>query len=157
MAIRRRITRQALLENLADFRVFIERVAQEAGLDERMTFDLKLAVDEACTNIIEHGYAGREPGEIIVRLRAGMRRVTVIVSDHGRRFDPADAPRPNLQAGWRDRRAGGMGLHLLRSMVDRVHYRTTADGTNHLSLVKLRPAAHKTGKIQEGDDHADHR
>ncbi|GAB4475544.1 MAG: hypothetical protein Kow00124_16670 [Anaerolineae bacterium] len=156
MAIRRRITRAALPDSLDDFRAFIEQAAQQAGLDERMTFDLKLAVDEACTNVIEHGYAGREPGEITVRLRAGLRRVTVTISDHGRRFDPAAAPRPDLKTSWRDRRVGGVGLHLLRSMVDKVRYRTTPDGTNHLSLVKLRPAVPKGGSTQEGDSHANH-
>ncbi len=69
MGKKHQITRAAELESLSAFREFIEAACQQhPGIDKQLRYDLKLAVDEACTNIITHGYAGMDPGSIILAL-----------------------------------------------------------------------------------------
>ena len=95
-----------------------------------------LAVDVACTNIVEHGYAGREPGPIGISFDAEAGRIIVAITDRGRAFDPKDAPVPDLHSGWRERRVGGLGWHLVQQFVDEIHYDPDAGNGNRLTLVK---------------------
>ena len=126
----------ARLENLAAIRAFIEEACARAGAPHSACFDLKLAVDEACTNIIEHGYAGGEAGSIAIACEATGNGVRVTIVDFGRAFDPAVAPAPDLSAGWEDRAVGGLGWHLIRRSVDEVDYGPNPGGGNRLTLVK---------------------
>ena len=126
----------ARAENLARVRDFVEEACRGAGADVSTCFDLKLAVDEACTNIIEHGYAGKTPGEMRVSFAADADRLTVVISDRGRSFDPESIAEPDLEAGCESRAPGGLGWHLIRSAVDDYRYESDADGGNRLTLVK---------------------
>lgn len=131
-----RIERDAHLENLQAIRDFIEDACRRSGIERSTAFDLKLAVDEACTNIIEHGYAGREPGPIGISFDSGPEEVVVAITDRGRAFDPKSAPAPDLGSDWRTRPIGGLGWHLIRRFVDRIDYDSDARGGNRLTLVK---------------------
>ena len=99
-------------------------------------------MDEACTNVIEHGYAGR-PGTIRLSTAENGGTLTVVVEDQGRPFDPGAIAAPDLSAPWEDRRVGGLGWHLIRSCVDEIRYEPAAGGGNRLTLVK---------KIRRGPD-----
>ena len=126
----------ARAESLAAVREFVEQACRLAGADAGTCFDLKLAVDEACTNIVEHGYAGRPPGEMHVSFAAEDDRLTVVISDRGRSFDPEAIAAPDLEAACESRAPGGLGWHLIRSAVDDYRYETDAAGGNRLTLVK---------------------
>jgi anti-sigma regulatory factor (Ser/Thr protein kinase) len=129
-------TRAAELESLAVFRALIDDAcAQHPGVDEQTCYDLKLAVEEACTNIITHGYAGMNPGSIILRLDFYGRRVVVTITDFGRPFEPCEPPVPDLQANLEKGITGGFGLFIIYRTMDSVSYRTAEDG-NHLTFVK---------------------
>ena len=67
----------AATESLLAIRRFVEDACSQAGLDDSASYDIKLAVDEACMNIVEHGYAGMDPGSIIVSLQYGRRKLVV--------------------------------------------------------------------------------
>lgn len=132
----RQITRAAELESLAAFRAFIDAVCEQAsGVDASICYDLKLAVDEACTNIITHGYAGMNPGSIILTLEPGPQRVVMTLTDFGHAFEPSDSPAPDVEAGLEDRPMGGFGLFFIYQTMDEVSYETT-DGSNRLTLIK---------------------
>ncbi len=136
MAESYRMTRAALLESLADFRNFIQQhCAGLPGLDRGGVYDLQLAVDEACTNIIVHGYAGMDPGSIILDLELAPDKVTVSLTDFGHSFEPDNAPVPDLNASLEEREPGGFGLFFIRQSVDRMDYRVTEDG-NTMVLTK---------------------
>ena len=144
--MRREIALEARPENLKVIRDFIEEECRQAGVASPEASDLKLAVDEACSNVVEHGYAG-EPGDnpIAVVFEADAEKIEVSICDHGRSFDPSRAPAPDLGAGWRDRRIGGLGWHLIRKLVDDVRYESGPPAGNRLTLIKLRsPRASKT-------------
>jgi anti-sigma regulatory factor (Ser/Thr protein kinase) len=130
------ITRAAKVESLAAFRDLIQDAcAQHPGVDEQTCYDLKLAVEEACTNIITHGYAGMNPGSIILKLDFGASRVVVTITDFGHPFEPCEPPKPDVQARLRDGITGGFGLFLIYQTMDSVGYHTAEDG-NHLTFVK---------------------
>ncbi len=136
-------TLAAELELLASFRNFIKSICkQHKQIDDEACYDLQLAVDEACTNIIEHGYAGMNPGSIILALEVIVDQVIVTITDFGHPFEPSQVPRPNLQAGLEDRPMGGFGLYFIYQTMDRVDYET-AEAGNRLLFVKNLNPTHK--------------
>jgi serine/threonine-protein kinase RsbW len=129
-------TRAAELESLPLFRELIDTACkQHAGIDDQVCYDLKLAVDEACTNVITHGYAGMNPGSIVLTLDLDPQRVVMAITDFGHPFEPAETPMPDLEAGLEDRPMGGFGLYLIYQTMDEVDYETTLAG-NRLTLIK---------------------
>jgi serine/threonine-protein kinase RsbW len=133
---RSQITRAAELETLAVLRDFIDSACSaHERIDEAFIYDLKLAVDEACTNIITHGYAGMDPGSIILTLELDDLQACMTITDFGHPFEPAEAPTPDVEAALEDRPMGGFGLYFIYQTMDEVNYETTEDG-NCLRLVK---------------------
>lgn len=137
----------ATVDNLPRFREFAVRACVRAGAGEDDGFALKLAVDEVCSNIIEHGYGDAAGGQIELIVELDHDEIRLVIIDTGRPFRPQEAPRPDLEAGWEDRPVGGLGWHLIRNMVDELRYESGADG-NRLTLVRrLGP---RTGTQPEG-------
>ena len=131
------ITRAAEPASLAAFRDLIQDACeQHPAVDEQTCYDLKLAVEEACTNIIIHGYAGMNPGSIILKLVFTGPRAVVTLTDFGHPFEPCEPAVPDVQANLRDGVTGGFGLFLIYQTMDSVGYRTAGDG-NHLTFVKV--------------------
>jgi anti-sigma regulatory factor (Ser/Thr protein kinase) len=135
----RRIERDARPEQLPALLEFIERACAGADLPEEVAFAVRLAAEEACTNVIRHGYRGSAPGTVAVDIARDGSRVVVTIEDHGPRFDPADAPAPALDASAEDRPLGGLGWHLVRQVMDEVHHAHDAQRGNTLTLVKHIP------------------
>jgi anti-sigma regulatory factor (Ser/Thr protein kinase) len=127
---------EAKVESLASVRAFVENACRRAGADARSCFDLKLAVDEACTNIIEHGYAGRPGGTIAVACEPTEDGLRVTIVDFGRGFAPSAVPAADVVSDWKERPLGGLGWHLIRSSVDEVDYVPDPASGNRLTLVK---------------------
>ena len=128
MSQRYQLTRAAELESLSVFREFISDCCNRHNVPDETVFELKLAVDEACTNVIEHGYQGMDPGSIILSFRVEPDRVLVQITDFGHVFEPASAPQPDLEAALEDRPLGGMGLYLIYKTMDNIDYQSSEDG-----------------------------
>jgi len=137
------ITREARLENLPAFLHFISSECERAGASVSDEFAVKLAVEEACVNVMTHGYAGREPGPISVTFRSDRERFVVTVTDFAAPFQPESVPEPDLKSGWTEREIGGLGWWLIRKMVDNVEYESRPERGNRLTLVKRRDVAHE--------------
>jgi serine/threonine-protein kinase RsbW len=136
MASTHRITRAAYLESLSHFREFIkEHCAGLPGITDEILYDLQLAVDEACTNIISHGYADLDPGSIILDLESAPNQLTVTLTDFGHSFEPSSAPIPDVDAPIEERELGGFGLFFIQESVDAMDYQVTEDG-NKMILTK---------------------
>ena len=135
MTQRFQITRAAELDSLSVFREFISDCCAKFKIPDGTVFDLKLAVDEACTNIIEHGYKGMDPGSIILSFRIESDRILVQITDFGHIFEPADAPKPDVEAALEDRELGGLGLYLIYQTMDNIDYQASDDG-NTLTFTK---------------------
>jgi serine/threonine-protein kinase RsbW len=124
------------MESLSSIATLLEKHLRESGVGEKDIFEIGLAVDEACANIILYGYKGREGG-ITISSCVRDQQVEVTISDRGTPFDPLSVPPPDIAADVDHRKIGGLGIHLIRSMTDQVSY-IYQDGTNLLTLVKER-------------------
>ena len=134
------ITRDARLESLPALLQFVSSECRSAGATDGDEFALKLAVEEACVNVIVHGYAGREPGPVSVAFRSDPDRYVVTIEDRAAPFQPDALPEPDLASGWNEREIGGLGWWLIRKMVDEVEYESRPGRGNRLTLVKRRGA-----------------
>lgn len=104
----------------------LEQWLAETGLFGEACLDLVLAVDEAVANAILHGYRGG-PGEVAVAGAVADGTVELRVEDWGPPFDPLAVPPPALECDIGERLPGGLGIHLIRSLADRVEYRRDGD------------------------------
>jgi anti-sigma regulatory factor (Ser/Thr protein kinase) len=113
----------------------VERFGEAAGLPMKTVFRINLVMDELLTNAISYGYRDRSQHEIRIKIHAEDGKVAVDIIDDGAPFNPVDeAPAPDLESEVDDRQIGGLGLHLVRNMVERVGY-ARDDVRNHLTLV----------------------
>lgn len=130
------MTKEARPENMRLFLSFVELACNSHGVPPGIASDVKLAVEEVCSNIIEHGYREREVGPITLACERVDDRLSVTVSDRGRTFDPEDARPADVETNWQERQIGGLGWHLVKRVVDDLSYHSGPDGTNRLVLVK---------------------
>jgi serine/threonine-protein kinase RsbW len=144
LTLTRQIRCLAIPSSLAALLDFVDEACREAGLDEQAQLAVRLAGEEACSNIIEHAYRGREPGPIALELRHEQGRVVLVIEDAAPAFAPDDAPPPDLSSDWVQRRMGGLGWHLIRQTMDEVRHQRLAGGGNRLELVKRLPAGSGT-------------
>lgn len=136
MSQRFQITHAGELESLEAFRSFITECCVKFNVPDETVLELKLAVDEACTNIITHGYKGMDPGSIILSFRIEQERVLVQITDFGHIFEPEETPKPDLEAALEDRELGGLGLYLIYQTMDNIDYQSSIEG-NTLTFTKL--------------------
>ena len=123
-------------ENLSLLREFISENAYDAGLTTNDIDDIILAVDEACTNIIKHAYKSIPGGEIIIEIDYNSKKFTIKLKDHGSSFDPETVPLPDLQKYLKQRRVGGLGLYLMKTLMDDVQYISIPGKYNQVLLSK---------------------
>jgi anti-sigma regulatory factor (Ser/Thr protein kinase) len=123
------------LAALAGIAERIERFGAEQRLPPHVVNALNVALDEAVSNAINHGYDDGARGEIAVRLRHRPGSVLVEIEDDGRPFDPLQTPPPDLTSPLAERPIGGLGVHLIRNLMDEVTY-ARHDGRNILKMVK---------------------
>jgi serine/threonine-protein kinase RsbW len=131
------LARAAELSTLGVMRDFIDEACRTEGTSEDTAFKLKLAVDEACTNIIEHGYAGMDPGSIILTLKFDPQLVVIDITDFGQPFEPSEPLPPDAAMVLRDQSVGGFGLYFIYQTMDQVDYQTSELG-NTLIFTKRR-------------------
>jgi anti-sigma regulatory factor (Ser/Thr protein kinase) len=123
------------LADLERLVAFVERHCELADADADSRFALHLAAEEAFINVMQHGY-GPGGGPVTVTLQVQDRRITLTLRDQARPFDPTSVPAPDLAAGWQQRAVGGLGLHLVQSLMNEVRYESDAGRENVLTLVK---------------------
>jgi serine/threonine-protein kinase RsbW len=121
--------------DLVDIRHFVEETGHDLGLDNSSVYALELAIDEACTNVIMHAYEGRG-GRLELRIDVVDDRVEVMIRDWGQTFDPNAIPTPDVDAPLEQRPIGGVGLFLMRQMMDRVDFQFSETGGNTLTMAK---------------------
>jgi serine/threonine-protein kinase RsbW len=123
-------------QNLAIIREFVTNVGVQAGLGEDDVAKLELAVDEACTNVIEHAHRGDISKDVVVRATFDERTLRIEVVDSGAGFDPARIPEEGVERLVAQRRSGGLGLRVMRSLMDEVSYEIVPGNTNRLRMTK---------------------
>ncbi len=127
----------ACLESIRPLAGLVSELARQAKLGEQAVYCYRLAIDEACANIIEHAYANSPHGEIKVVIQADDGVCKVRLTDFGEPYDPSQIPQPQKTASIEEVRPGGLGLHLIHHVMDEVHYTPSPFG-NSLVMIKRR-------------------
>jgi serine/threonine-protein kinase RsbW len=137
----------ATLDSLESISQFVSHATGQVGFDDHAAWQVQLAVDEAATNIIQHGYDGESRGtiELAWRLIDGC-TIEISLRDHGRRFDPNQVPAPNITAPLEDRSPGGLGIFLMNQLMDTVEY--THSDTYGNTLVMTKRLANTGANVQ---------
>ena len=123
-------------ENLAMIRDFVNGIGVRAGMPASEVAKLELAVDEACANVIEHAYGPEVTKEVSVRATLDDDTVQIDVVDTGKAFDPALIPTLSLDDLVAGRRSGGLGMRLMKTLMDEVHYKVIPGHKNELRMIK---------------------
>ena len=122
------------LKNLSVIGDYIAETLNRFSSDSMTINQVKLAVDEACTNIMKHAYSGRT-GDISLILELVNGDLICTIKDKGRHFDPSSIPPPDLSSGLDQRKVGGLGIYLIRELMDEVSYSFNQKG-NVLTMRK---------------------
>ncbi len=126
----------ARFEFLDQIRDFVAEVAREGGFTEKAIYSLQLAADEAASNIIEHAYQGVANASLQVTCDMQDDKLIITMRDTGRPFDPSNVKQPNLKADLSKRQIGGLGVYLMRKIMDEVRYQSNAKTGNLLTMIK---------------------
>ena len=127
-------------ESLAQIADFVGAIVRDAGWNEDETFRVQMAVDEACSNIIEHAYGPDLQGNIQLTCSiAGQGDLVISIRDTGRPFDPTAVPKPPVGADVASLPEGGLGLHFMHKLMDDVIFRFEEKKGNELIMIKRRP------------------
>ncbi len=128
----------ARFEYLDEIREFVAGVARQGGFNDKEIYSLQLAADEAASNIIEHAYEGINDGLIRITCDMQGNEIVITMHDDGKSFNPSNVKQPNLKANLSERQIGGLGLYLMRKLMDKVQYESTPGEGNLLTMRKRR-------------------
>jgi serine/threonine-protein kinase RsbW len=128
-------------ERLIAVREFVSDAAREFGFSDEDVSKIALAVDEACTNVIKHAYRFDPSKYITVTVKRDDALFEVDILDTGRQFNPADVHAPNMKEYLTHFRRGGLGVYLMKSLMDRVEYFIEPGKKNEVRLIKYRQQA----------------
>jgi serine/threonine-protein kinase RsbW len=134
-AIRHSITIPASTEHLGFIRGEVGRYARDFGFTDLEIQDIQLAVDEAVTNVIKHAYKFDASRTFDIRMEEDGPEFQIEIIDSGASFDQDHYREPDVQQRIRERKKGGVGVYLMRKLMDRVDYQS-GNGRNHMLLVK---------------------
>lgn len=124
------------LDKLAAIASFISKTAADMGMDDDAIFALQLAVDEACTNVMDYAYQGKGGQPVTVECCEEGGSCIVTIRDQGKPFDPTRIKSPDVRSPLGKRSVGGLGIYLMRKLMDDVLFRFDAKRGNELILTK---------------------
>ena len=117
---------------------FVEDVTQKLDFEDEEARYIRLAVEEAVVNVICYAYPEEQEGDISIVAQANSQRLKFIITDSGIPFDPTEASQVDITLPAEERRIGGLGIHLVRKLMDSINYERE-NGKNILTLVKKIP------------------
>lgn len=126
----------ARYDHLKAISAFVMDAIKDSPFDDRQRYAIDLAVDEACANVIDHAYGGIQQGEIRILLDLNESGLRITIQDDGVPFDPACVAEPDLTSPLETRCERGLGVFLMRKVMDEAFYDFSCPGVNQLTLVK---------------------
>lgn len=133
--LQRSITLINDVEQVPELTAFVEEVCEELNFDMDTTMSLNLAIEEAVVNVMEYAYPADTKGEIKIEALANSVRLKFVISDWGKPFDPTSMEEVDTTLSVEERPIGGLGIHLVRQIMDSLNYERI-DGKNVLTLRK---------------------
>ena len=134
----------AHIDYLGELRDFVTQIGKKHKFSDRVINAFKLGVDEASTNIIRHAYRDSE-GHITIRAIVKKDSMTLSIIDQGMFFDPQRVKDPDLNRYVDIGKKGGLGIFIMRKLMDEIDYRRTEEG-NELRITKYRDTPQKKDK-----------
>ena len=129
------LTLEASLDDLATIREFIDSACGSYNIDSDIISDIRLAVDEAVTNVIEHGYGGSS-GALEIRVDLQGSDIVIRIHDSASTFNPLEHNDVCLDSPLKKQKPGGYGIFIIKKIMDEVDYIPTPERGNILQLVK---------------------
>jgi len=124
-------------DNLELIRGFVAKVAEKVGFTGDDISKIELACDEACTNVIKHAYSEMSGNKSLdVMIMIDFDKFTIVVTDHGKGFDPKSVSLPDMQEYLAELKVGGLGIYLMRTLMDEVNYEIKPGIRNRVKMVK---------------------
>ncbi|MCH7674137.1 ATP-binding protein [candidate division KSB1 bacterium] len=123
-------------DNLAIIRDVVAKVASRVGFDTDEASKIELAVDEACTNVIKHAYANNSNQMIEVSIKVDQKKLIIIVADKGKGFNPDEIKLPDLNKSIKEGRKGGLGLCLIKTLMDKVEFEIKPGSKTQVKMIK---------------------
>jgi serine/threonine-protein kinase RsbW len=136
---RAELTIQSSIDQLEKIRGFVSQAAEAFGFEECEGYKIVMAVDEACSNIIRHGYGKNSNEKLHIVIQTTDNRFIVTVNDRGKSYDLRTHSLPDMEAYLAAKKSGGLGIKLIRSLVDEIQYEQS-NGENKLVLTKRLPS-----------------
>ena len=118
----RRLVLKNSIDQISLLPAFVEDAVKASKLNPEMESSLNLALEEAVTNVIDYAYPERTEGEVLIDAAVTDKALTFTITDNGKPFDPTARPEVDINAGVEDRPIGGLGIHLVRQIMDEVRY-----------------------------------
>lgn len=134
--IQEEITAPCDTRHLAAIREMIKSTASRCFGQDTLAAKITLAVDEAVANVMEHAYEGMENGDVRVAVYADGEKFTVTVTDQGRQFNPDSIANPNILMHVKEGKRNGLGIFIIRQVMDEIKYTFVQNKHNELRMVK---------------------
>ena len=129
-------TYPANYKSLATISQFIIEQAEDAGFSPKDVYAIQIAVDEACSNIIDHAYGGENLGEITIKFNNFKNKIQIIRIDKGKPFILEDVPEPDLTSPLETRKERGLGVFFMKNFMDSVLFEFSKSEGNILTMEK---------------------
>lgn len=136
MKLNKKIKIKSSTDHLSQVRDFTKSMASESGFSDDAVGKIVLAVDEACTNIIKHAYGYSPEGEIMISVNFEKNKLTITLRDSGSHFNSSKVPEPDIKEYAKQRKVGGLGMFLMKKLMDEVVYQNLEDDSNQVVMVK---------------------
>lgn len=129
-------------ENLDIVRKFVSGIAENMGFNEDEVYQIELAVDEACANVIKHAYTGTNTNSrlrnIFVTVRQRKEGIEITIADKGKGFNPDELRTPDMDEYLKRMKPGGLGVHLIKTLMDKVTFHIKPGVRNEVKMFKKR-------------------
>jgi anti-sigma regulatory factor (Ser/Thr protein kinase) len=126
---------ESKLENLPVIANFVSNVMASLNIGQSTAYQVQLAIDEACTNVINYAYT-EEGGPLTITIEVQADELVITVSDKGQPFDPLTVPPPDLDSDLEERKIGGLGIYFIKKLMDEVSYGFSNEYGNRLTMRK---------------------
>lgn len=113
----------------------MDQFCKQTGLDTKVTFQLKLILEELITNIISYGYEDEKEHEIVLHVHRKEKEISITIIDDGKPFNPVDSEPPDTSLSVDERAIGGLGIHFVKSYIDLIQYQRI-NNENRLTMIK---------------------
>ena len=134
--VKYRLKIPGVTENLELIRYFVSRVAEMVGFNEEEVSKIELSVDEACANVIKHAYEKKSENQIDIAIEIDFKKLVIVITDHGKGFDVGKIIDGDVKEYLAEMRVGGLGIHLIKALMDEVEYKSKPGVKTQVRIVK---------------------